>query len=72
MGGKVPRSCYLVNNLPAPKENMQTLSVRASSGGQKKMKLNVQVANSTIRFVIFKFLYLMIYRIIIIILNRYV
>ena len=50
MGGKVPRSCYLVNKTLEPKEKMQILSVRASSGGQKKLKFKVQVPNSTLRF----------------------
>ena len=50
MGGKVPRSCYLVNKTLEPKEKMQILSVRANSGGQKKLKFKVQVPNSTLRF----------------------
>jgi hypothetical protein len=53
MGGKVPKSCYLINNVPVPKENMETLSIRASSGGQKKLKLKIEVPNSTIKFVLF-------------------
>jgi len=50
MGGKVPRSYYLSNTMPIPKEKMQMINIRPGAGGRKKLKINVDVINSIIRY----------------------
>lgn len=48
MGGKVPSSYYLSNNLPVAKDYMETMSVGA--GGKKKLKYDVNVPFSVLRY----------------------
>lgn len=48
MGGKVPTSYYLSNNLPVAKDYMKTMTVGA--GGKKKMKYDVDIARSILKY----------------------
>ena len=48
MGGKVPTSYYLSNNLPVAKDYMVTITIGA--GGKKKMKYDVHIARSTLKY----------------------
>ena len=51
MGGKVPYSYYLSNSAPVAKDYMETMNIIAGSGGCKKLKYKVDVANSILRCV---------------------
>nr|CAH0109450.1 unnamed protein product [Daphnia galeata] len=48
MGGKVPTSYYLSNNLPVAKDYMKTMTIGA--GGKKKMKYDVDIARSILKW----------------------
>ncbi|XP_046460824.1 SEC14-like protein 2 [Daphnia pulex] len=50
MGGEVPQTYYLKNSAPVPKDNMQTVNIIAGAGGRKKLKLNVTIARSVLRW----------------------
>lgn len=49
MGGEIPKSYYLSNSTPIPKDNMQVTNVKASAGGKKKFEYQVDIVQSTIR-----------------------
>ena len=48
MGGKIPSSYYLSNNVPVAKDYMQAITIGA--GGKKKLKYDVDVARSTLKY----------------------
>lgn len=49
MGEEVPRSYYLSNNLPIPKDYMESSNIIAGAGGWKKIKYKVDVPFSILR-----------------------
>ena len=51
MGGKVPLSYYLGSDgkILIPKEDMEMINIRTGAGGRKKIKINVEVIDTTIR-----------------------
>ena len=51
MGGKVPLSYYLGSDgkILIPKEDMEMINIRPGAGGRKKIKINVEVIDTTIR-----------------------
>ncbi|KAI9561272.1 hypothetical protein GHT06_012228 [Daphnia sinensis] len=50
MGGEVPYTYYLSNNGPVAKDYMETMSVMAGLSGKKKLKFNVDVPESIVRW----------------------
>lgn len=52
MGGKVPQSYYLSNKTPIPKDYMETLNIIAGASGRKKLKYNVDMASSVIKYLL--------------------
>jgi hypothetical protein len=50
MGGEVPKHYYLRNNLPVPKEDMDSITLIAGVGGFKKLKFKVLIVNSILRY----------------------
>ncbi|XP_046633155.1 SEC14-like protein 2 [Daphnia pulicaria] len=51
MGGEVPQTYYQKNSAPVPKDNMETVNIiAAGAGGRKKLKLNVTIARSVLRW----------------------
>ncbi|XP_046633787.1 SEC14-like protein 2 [Daphnia pulicaria] len=50
MGGQVPHSFYLRKNPPIAKDYMETLNISAGVGGKKKLKFEVVVPHSAIRW----------------------
>ena len=49
MGGEVPRSYYLSNNLPVPKHYMETANIIAGAGGRKKLKYKIDIPFSVLK-----------------------
>jgi hypothetical protein len=47
MGGKVPRSYYVTNSKPVPKEGMQLLEI--GSGSKKNLEYVIDTTNSVLR-----------------------
>ena len=50
MGGQVPHSYYLRKNPPIAKDYMEMLNISAGVGGKKKLKFEVDVPYSAIRY----------------------
>jgi hypothetical protein len=50
MGGRIPKHYYLSNNLPVPKEDMDSITLIAGVGGFKKLKFKVLIVNSILRY----------------------
>lgn len=50
MGGEVPRSYYVSNSKPVPKEGMQSLEI--GSGSRKNLEFEIGAANSVLRYIL--------------------